>query len=140
MNPMRALERVLAGFHGGRRVSLIWTIIPALLLILVVGGCSSPAVAREQSQPPVKTNQVTMPESYRFDPSVIEVPVGTTVTWTNKDNFTHNVHFLDGDQWRSDPLHPGMSASHTFTQVGTFRYQCDFHSQQMTGKVIVTAR
>ena len=36
-----------------------------------------------------------MAKSYRFDPKVIEVKAGDTVTWTNNDNFTHTVK-VDG--------------------------------------------
>ena len=38
-----------------------------------------------------------MAKSYRFDPKVIEVKAGDTVTWTNNDNFTHTVK-VDGQE------------------------------------------
>ncbi len=78
-----------------------------------------------------------MPPSYRFDPEVIQVNVGDTVTWTNKDNFTHDVHLQGGLNWASPPLKPGESASYTFKTPGTYPYLCDFHAQNMKGEVIV---
>ena len=44
---------------------------------------------------PVATTKVTMAKSYRFDPKIIEIKAGQTVTWTNEDNFTHTVQ-VDG--------------------------------------------
>jgi plastocyanin len=108
-----------------------------VLVTLLLTGCSSQAA---NGQAPVQTNQVTMPPSYRFDPAVIQVKVGDTVTWTNKDNFTHDVHLLGDIDWMSKPLRPGDSTSYTFTKVGDFPYVCDFHSQDMKGQVIVLAK
>lgn len=104
------------------------------LTVLFLPGCAAQSA---QAQDPVQTNQVTMPPSYRFDPTSIQVKVGDTVTWTNKDNFTHDVHVLGGIDWKSEPLRPGESASYTFTKAGQFPYVCDFHSQDMKGEVIV---
>ncbi len=105
----------------------------ALILAAALAGCAAQAASIK----PVETTTVVMPPSYRFDPPVIQVKAGSTVTWTNKDNFTHDVHLLSGINWISSPLHPGESASYTFTKPGDYDYQCDFHSQNMKGRVIV---
>ncbi len=107
------------------------------LVLLLLPGCASQSA---QAQAPVQTNQVTMPPSYRFDPATIQVKVGDTVTWTNKDNFTHDVHILGDINWVSKPLRPGESATYTFTKAGTFPYTCDFHSHDMKGEVIVIGK
>jgi plastocyanin len=86
---------------------------------------------------PVATNQVNLPPSYRFDPPAITVPDGTTVTWTNTDNFTHNVRLLD-DGGHVLALPPGESASFTFTGPGEHRYDCSFHPNDMSGVVVVS--
>jgi len=107
----------------------------ALLVILVViVGCASSAAAK-----PVNTTHVEMPPSYRFDPTVIQVPVGATVTWHNSDNFTHSVHLLDGSNV-DKVARPGESISVTFAKAGEYRYECSFHPQDMKGTVIVVAR
>jgi plastocyanin len=80
-----------------------------------------------------------MPPSYRFDPIAIEVQVEDRITWINQDNFSHNVHVLGGDEWRSEVLAPGESASYTFAAPGEYTYQCDLHPQDMVGKVIVVS-
>jgi plastocyanin len=105
----------------------------ALALVLLLGACSAAAPASS----PVATNQVDLPRSYRFEPAVISVADGTTVTWTNSDEFTHNVRLLD-DGGGILTLKPGESVSFTFEGVGEHRYDCSFHPQDMQGKVIVT--
>jgi len=56
--------------------------------------------ARSSGQP-VYTTDVTVAKSYRFDPAVVLVKAGSTVTWTNDDNFTHNVHLLGGAEFKA---------------------------------------
>jgi plastocyanin len=85
---------------------------------------------------PVRTNQVDLPKSYKFSPAVVEVDAGTTVTWTNNDNFPHNVSLLDGSEKTVD-LGIGESGEITFDQPGTIYYECSIHPQQMRGKVTV---
>lgn len=104
-----------------------------LVVVLALAACSG----GEAASSPVATSMVDLPPSYRFEPEAITVPDGTTVTWTNHDNFTHNVRLLDdgGDVLE---LPPGESVSHTFTGVGEHRYDCSFHPNDMTGVVVVT--
>jgi plastocyanin len=84
------------------------------------------------------TDHVDMPPSYKFSPAAITVKAGTTVTWTNHDNFPHNVTLLDGPKTSHDvPI--GKTATITFDQPGTYRYQCTFHPAQMKGTVTVTS-
>lgn len=72
-----------------------------------------------------------------FTPNVIEIPVGTTVTWTNEDVFTylagefsgiHNAVAIGGPaRFSSDLLGHGESFSYTFTEVGEYEYICIPH-------------
>jgi plastocyanin len=101
------------------------------LLAIWLAACGAGA-----SQEPVATNQVDLPRSYRFDPAVITVPAGATVTWTNHDEFTHSIRLLD-DGGQVLQIGRGESVSYTFDTVGTHRYDCSFHPQDMKGSVIV---
>ncbi len=109
---------------------------------LVLTGCSSPERSGSGGAPfevhgsPVATDAVDLPPSYRFSPAVIAIASGTTVTWTNEDNFPHNVHLLDGSGVTKD-LPIGDSASIRFSEPGVVYYQCSIHPQQMHGKIIV---
>jgi plastocyanin len=96
---------------------------------LVAAGCGS-----AESTEPVATTEVEMVKSYRFDPKVIEVAAGATVTWTNEDNFTHTVQ-VDGQA--DHKIGKGESVSITFERPGTYSYVCTLHSQDMDGEVIV---
>ena len=99
---------------------------------LLLGGC-----AAEPEATPVATSEVNLPPSYKFEPEAITVPDGTTVTWTNNDNFTHSVRLLD-DGGAVLVMSPGESVSYTFEGVGTHNYDCSFHATDMKGVVIVT--
>ena len=85
---------------------------------------------------PVATDKVTLPRSYKFEPAVITVKPGTTVTWENKDDFPHNVKLMDDGSDVQD-LRIGGTTTITFDEPGTFYYQCTLHPTQMKGKVIV---
>ena len=106
----------------------------AAIVSLLLVACAAPGA----STAPVATNKIDLPPSYKFVPNAITVPDGTEVTWTNDDNFTHSVRLTD-DGGDVLVMKPGESVSFTFHGVGEHRYDCSFHSQQMSGVVIVTA-
>ena len=77
-----------------------------------------------------------------FSPARIQVVLGTTVTWTNRDSVPHNVTIApvvmsSSNNWESELLYPGQSFSYTFASQGTFQYHCQEHPG-MVGVVIVT--
>lgn len=119
------------------------TILIASVFVVLVG-CSSGGSdgATSGGEAPfdvpgtaVDTTEVELPRSYRFDPAVIAVASGSTVTWTNHDDFPHNVHLLDGSDVQKD-LPIGGSASIEFDEAGTVYYECSIHPQ-MHGKIEV---
>ena len=73
---------------------------------------------------------------FAFQPASIEVPAGSTVTWTNTGAAPHTVTADDG-AFDSGQLKPGATFSQTFTTPGTYTYHCEIHPQ-MTGTVVVT--
>ena len=91
----------------------------------------------KRSSTPVATNQVDLPRSYRFAPEDIVVQAGSTVTWTNNDNFTHTVHLETSEEVQL--MRPGESVTHQFLEVGLYNYVCTLHPQDMTGTVLVEA-
>lgn len=121
-----------------RRRTRTWAlgwVVGGMLLGGGLVGCSSPAAATTSSAA-VRTSTVDLPPSYRFAPTTIEVPAGTSVTWTNHDNFTHSVQV----QGQADvhTLRPGETTEIRFDQPGTYPYLCTFHAQNMRGTVVVT--
>jgi plastocyanin len=106
-------------------------LLPAVAVAVVfAAGCGGSG----ESSEPVATTEVQMVKSYRFDPKVIEIRAGDTVTWTNEDNFTHTVE-VDGQE--DHKVGQGESFSIKFDTTGTYHYVCTLHSQDMDGEVIV---
>ena len=74
--------------------------------------------------------------NFTFDPPVLTVKAGTTVTWVNADDIVHVVSEKDG-KFRSNALDTDDSFSQSFATAGTVEYFCAIHPR-MTGKIIVT--
>jgi plastocyanin len=64
--------------------------------------------------------------NFTFSPSSVTVNVGDTVTWSNKDDAPHNATADDGS-FSTPNINKGQSASHRFTQAGSFSYICTIH-------------
>jgi plastocyanin len=108
-------------------------LLPAVAMLaaaLFAAGCGG---AGEDSEP-VAATEVQMVKSYRFDPKVIEIKTGDTVTWTNDDNFTHTVQ-VDGQE--DHKVEQGETVAITFDKPGTYDYVCTLHRHDMDGTVIV---
>jgi hypothetical protein len=56
----------------------------------------------------------------------VTVSVGDTVTWRNSGQAPHNATADDGS-FTTPNLNKGQSASHRFTEAGTFSYICTIH-------------
>jgi len=74
-------------------------------------------------------------DNFSFGPAALTVPVGTTVSWTNRDDIPHTVVSTDG-VFKSKVLDTDEKFSFTFSKAGTYPYFCSIHPK-MTGKVIV---
>jgi plastocyanin len=111
------------------RQTLLPSALLAASLLGVAAGCGG-----STDTAPVATTEVTMAKSYRFDPKKIEVDAGSSVTWTNEDNFTHTVQ-VDGQE--DHKVERDESVSITFPEPGTYHYVCTLHSRDMDGEVIV---
>jgi plastocyanin len=76
-------------------------------------------------------------DNYTFSPATLTVPVGTTVTWTNRDFEVHTVTADDTPPtFKSAGLDTDDSFSFTFNKAGTYSYHCSLHTR-MTGKIVV---
>ena len=75
-------------------------------------------------------------DNFTFGPQALTVPVGTTVTWTNRDDIPHTVVANDKTTFKSKVMDTDESFSFTFTKPGEYGYFCSLHPH-MTGKVIV---
>ena len=125
---------------GGR-----WGLAVGLGVVLVFSACGSDSEnktaegktaegkeAKSASATPVNIT------NFLFEPQDVEVPAGTTVTWTNQDDAPHNVQDLsDLNTPISKDLNKGDTFSITYPKPGTYPYVCGLHTY-MTGNVKVT--
>jgi plastocyanin len=100
-----------------------WTALAALGLMVLASHSAASAEA------------VVKIENFTFDPPVLEVEVGTKVTWRNEDDIVHVIKEKDG-AFHSDVLDTDGTFSQTFDRAGTVDYFCAIHPH-MTGKIVV---
>jgi plastocyanin len=74
-------------------------------------------------------------DNFSFGPGTLTVSVGTTVTWTNRDDIPHTVVSTEG-AFKSKVLDTDEKFSFTFSKAGSYPYFCSIHPK-MTGKVVV---
>jgi len=76
-------------------------------------------------------------DNFTFEPAVLTVSAGATVTWTNHDDIPHTVVSTDDPKaFKSKALDTDEKFTFTFSKAGTYSYYCSIHPK-MTGKVIV---
>ena len=109
--------------------SLTASLIIAIVLLLA----GSPSVTATDQ--PSGANGAVNIDNFVFGPQTITVPVGATVTWTNKDDIPHTSVSTEG-VFKSKVLDTDEAFSYTFTKAGTYPYYCTIHPK-MTGKVVV---
>jgi plastocyanin len=100
----------------------------ATAAVLLLLGVATPSSAAER--------EVSIPGKL-FEPERLEVLVGDTVTWQNRDAVTHTVT-ADNGNFDSGDVAPDGTFSVTFEGPGRFPYHCAIH-HFMTGEVDVFA-
>lgn len=105
------------------------------------GSSESMAPHRGAHAAPVQTaekaaaaNEVLI-KDFEFAPATLTVSVGTTVTWSNRDDEAHLVNGTT-DVFKSPPLDTNEKFSFRFTAPGTYPYYCKLHPQ-MKGQIVV---
>ena len=109
--------------------------IAAAVLGAVIGSGLAGGMIIARAQSPGSTVSI---DNFTFKPQTVTVKVGTTVTWTNKDDIPHGIASANGAFARSKALDTDDSYSFTFTVPGTYQYFCYVHPH-MTGTVVVEA-
>ena len=74
---------------------------------------------------------------FAYSPGTVQIRVGDSVTWTNRDAVAHTATARNGS-FDTGPLDEGESRSVRFTAAGTYRYLCTPHPN-MTATVVVRA-
>jgi plastocyanin len=105
--------------------------MPVMIVMLLVGRATT---VRASDQPSAATAEVKI-DNFSFAPQTLTVPVGTTVTWTNRDDIPHTVVSTDG-VFKSKVRDTDEKFSYTFVKAGTYPYYCSVHPK-MTGNIVV---
>ncbi len=107
-------------------------------LLLICGSFLSCTATKNIDEKSIPPNTVIMANT-KFYPATITVSKGTTVTWKNEEERTHNATAND-NSWQTGDMEIGSSKSVTFDKPGTYPYHCSRHAMLgmgMTGEVIV---
>ena len=75
-------------------------------------------------------------QDFAYNPDPMTIPVGGTVTWTNRDAEPHTATARDRDALQSGTLKQGERYTETFEAAGTYEYFCEFHPN-LKGTVVV---
>ena len=105
---------------------------PVMIAVLMLLAGSPSVTANDQ--PSAATTEVKI-DNFSFGPQTLTVPVGATVTWTNRDDIPHTVVSTDG-VFKSKVRDTDEKFSYTFTKAGTYPYFCSVHPK-MTGTIVV---
>jgi plastocyanin len=114
-----------------RNVWVAGLAMPVMIALLLLAGSPSVSAADQ----PAAANAEVQIDNFSFGPQTVTVPVGATVTWTNRDDIPHTVVSTDG-VFKSKVRDTDEKFSYTFTKSGTYPYYCTIHPK-MTGKVVV---
>ena len=98
--------------------------VAAALCVLVVAAGGSRADAVAAARRPV-THTVTI-DAARFSPADLNLHVGDTVVWVNKDILAHTATASTAG-FDSKVIQPGKSWRYTARRKGEFPYTCVFH-------------
>jgi plastocyanin len=105
-----------------------------LALALLLAGPANLVANAQQTAPASAEVKI---DNFSFTPATLTVAVGTTVTWTNRDDIPHTVVSTDDPKaFKSKVLDTDEKFSYTFTKAGAYPYFCSVHPK-MTGTVVV---
>lgn len=111
--------------------------VPTFLAVAVLGiaalGAKNSVMAAQQKPQSVEVKI----DNFSFGPAALTVSLGSTVTWTNRDDIPHTVVSADDPKvFKSKVLDTDEKFSFKFEKAGTYSYFCSLHPK-MTAKVIV---
>lgn len=101
--------------------------VVAGLTVCAVGG-----FAGESRRP---TEHTVVIEAMRYEPEVLSIAAGDSVTWVNKDVVPHTATSAAAG-FDSQAIQSDGSWTHTLHEKGEFPYFCTFHPA-MTAKIVV---
>jgi plastocyanin len=110
-------------------------IITSTVLAAVVGSVLAAGMPFARAESPSSTVSI---DNFSFSPKTLTVKVGTTVTWTNRDDIPHGLGWTNNSFPKSKALDTDDTTTVTFTTPGTYQYFCYLHPH-MVGSIVVEA-
>ena len=75
--------------------------------------------------------------NFQFEKKILDIMVGSTVSWMNNDSYSHTITSSNGI-FSSGFLSFQQKYEFTFNSTGTYKYKCDLHSN-MSGIINVSS-
>ncbi|HMJ84783.1 MAG TPA: metallophosphoesterase [Vicinamibacterales bacterium] len=122
--PMKVADDRLRTMLGLSRISFHDVNHPIAITDLPLEAATTNADARD-----------VVVDNFSFAPATTSVPVGTTITWTNRDDVPHNIVSTE-QKFKSPVLDTDEQFSHRFEAPGSYKYFCSIHPK-MTGRIVV---
>ncbi|HEY7981172.1 MAG TPA: cupredoxin family copper-binding protein [Candidatus Eremiobacteraceae bacterium] len=123
--------------HNSKRAVFAALAIVAAVMTAAVTGRTDPMSQATPTPGPTAAPVAVKIVNFAFSPQKVVIPVGGSVTWTNKDDVAHTATASDSS-FDSGNLANGQSWTHTFTKAGKYAYICTYHPN-MTGTIVVQA-
>jgi len=114
-----------------KTVCILGLLSIVMVAVILLSAASSDSSAKTP-QPAAAEVKV---DNFSFGPATLTVAVGTTVTWTNRDDIPHTIVSTE-KVFKSKVLDTDEKFSFTFDKAGTYPYFCSIHPK-MTGSVVV---
>jgi len=120
-------------------VFIILIVIGLGAYVALYGGSYNKKIDTSVASPQAANNQgaIVSLKNFSFNPPMLTVKIGATVTWTNDDVVAHTITSDADDLLNSQVLSPGQSFSFTFIGPGSVDYHCNIH-QAMKGQIIIS--
>jgi plastocyanin len=122
--PMKVADDRLRTMLGLSRISFHDVNHPIAITDLPLEAATTNADARD-----------VVVDNFSFAPATASVPVGSTITWTNRDDVPHNIVSTE-QRFKSPVLDTDEQFSHQFDAPGSYKYFCSIHPK-MTGRIVV---
>jgi amicyanin len=117
-----------------------WLIVVGVIVLILIAAVvfyfSKDLTSQTETSISSQENLVLI-TGYKFVEPTINIKVGDTVTWTNKDSVKHTVTSENGEELNSNLFGKEESYSHKFDTPGIYDYYCVPHPS-MKGTVVVT--
>ena len=108
----------------------------SILKGLALIGLAGAALARPRRAKAAPTAAVSI-DNFTFTPDMLNVAVGTTVTFTNRDDLPHSVVSAERPPlFKSKTMDTDEAFTWNFDKPGTYIYFCGLHPH-MKGTVVV---